>query len=233
MAKGNKPVPITGDETDNELHGTDRNDYSISGYGGNDILYGHGGDDQLYGHEGEDTLYGGSGDDRLMGGEGEETDYLFGDDGNDVLFGGYGDDFLHGGAGNDDLWGGPGTDLLTGGTGADTFKWARGHADANLLDLDPAVDSITDFESGIDKIDISHFDADETTPFTRTRKGEPGNDAFTYVTETDGITPGHLTLTYDPLTGYTTLNAYTDTEDGADFTLLIFGQVNPGTDIVF
>lgn len=113
------------------------------------------------------------------------------------------------------------------------FKWGRGHADANLLELDPAIDTITDFEIGVDKIDISHFDADETTTFTRTRKGEPGNDAFRYVAATDGVTPGDLTLSYDPLTGYTTLNAYTDTETGADFTLVIFGQVNPATDIIF
>lgn len=198
-----------------------------------DYVYGMGGNDHLYGHGGEDWLWGGSGDDRLFGGEGADTDYLFGEDGKDTLFGGYGEDFLDGGAGDDKLYGGPGADQLTGGSGADTFVWARGHADANLLHLDPAVDTITDFETGVDKIDISHFDADETTPFTRTRRGEPGNDAFTYVTETNGVTPGHLTLTYDPLTGYTTLNAYTNTDPGPDFTLLIFGQVNPETDIIF
>lgn len=198
-----------------------------------DYLYGMAGHDQLFGHAGEDWLYGGAGDDRLNGGEGEYTDYLFGEDGNDTLFGGYGDDYLDGGAGNDKLYGGPGTDYLAGGAGSDWFVWARGHADANLLYLDPAIDTITDFQSGVDKIDVSHFDADETTPFTRTRKGEAGNDAFTYVIETDGTTPGHLTLSYDPLTGYTTLNAYTDTEAGTDFTLLIFGQVDPTTDLIF
>jgi Ca2+-binding RTX toxin-like protein len=201
-----------------------------------DYLYGMGGNDQLFGYRGEDWLYGGSGDDRLNGGEGADTDYLFGEEGNDTLFGGVGDDYLDGGAGNDELWGGPGRDTLTGGSGADTFKWARGHADANLLHLDPYADTITDFETGIDKIDISHFDADETTPFTRTRKGEPGNDAFTYIgAEAEGATPGpgQLTLTYDPLSNYTTLRAYTNTEAGADFTLVIFGQVNPATDIMF
>jgi Ca2+-binding RTX toxin-like protein len=214
-------VTIVGTRRGESLSGTNETDY-LNGMGGNDFLYGH---------EGDDSLYGGSGDDYIQGGA--DNDHLFGEDGRDTLQGQTGDDVLDGGAGNDKLLGGPGTDYLTGGVGADTFVWARGHADANLLQLDRVVDTITDFESGIDKIDISHFDADETTPFTRTRKGEPGNDAFTYVTETDGITPGHLTLTYDPLTGYTTLNAYTDTEEGADFTLLIFGQVNPGTDIVF
>ena len=207
---------------------------SLSGVNGvyeSDYLYGQGGNDFLYGFEGDDWLYGGTGDDYFQGHA--DNDHLFGDDGRDTLQGQTGDDVLDGGAGNDKLLGGPGTDSLTGGGGADLFVWGRMDANSNSLQLDPAVDTLTDFETGIDKIDISHFDADETTPFTRTRKGEPGNDAFTYVTATDGVTPGHLTLTYDPLTGYTTLNAYTDTEEGADFTLIIFGQVNPGTDIVF
>lgn len=196
-----------------------------------DYLYGMGGNDFLYGYGGEDWLYGGAGDDRIQAHD--DNDHLFGEDGNDTLFGGYGDDALFGGAGNDKLYGGPGADELAGGPGADAFVWARGSADANLLYLDPAVDTIADFESGIDQIDISHFDADETTPFTRTRQGEPANDSFTYVTETDGTTPGHLTLSYDPVTGYTTLSAYTNAEAGPDFTLLIFGQVNPATDIIF
>lgn len=204
---------------------------SLSGQYGvyeSDYIYGMGGNDFLYGFEGDDWLYGGPGDDYIQGHA--DNDHLFGEAGRDTLQGQTGDDFLDGGAGNDKLLGGPGTDSLTGGDGADTFVWARGDANANLLD--PAIDTITDFETGVDTIDISHFDADETTPFTRTRKGEPGNDAFEYVTETDGTTPGHLTLSYDPATGYTTLNAYTNTEAGADFTLLIFGQVNPATDII-
>lgn len=201
-------------------HGVYESD-QISGMGGHDYLYGHGGDD---------WLYGGSGDDHIQGGA--DNDHLYGEEGRDTLLGQGGDDFLDGGDGDDTLLGGPGTDDLTGGSGADRFQWARSDANANLLHLDPAVDTITDFETGIDKIDISHFDADETTPFTRTRKGEPGNDAFEFVAQTDGTTPGHLTLSYDPDTGYTTLHAYTNTEAGADFTLLIFGQVDPATDLV-
>lgn len=213
--------------------GTHKHEYL---YGTNDTgevdkLFGMGGNDSLHGYAGENWLYGGSGDDRLNGNN--DVDYLFGEDGNDTLFGGYGNDFLEGGAGDDKLYGGPGADSLSGGAGTDTFVWVRGHADANLLHLDPLADTITDFETGIDKIDISHFDADESTPFTRTRKGEPGNEAFSVVGEsdTDGVTPGHLTLSYDPNSGYTTLRAYTNSEAGADFTLIVYGQVNP-TDII-
>jgi Ca2+-binding RTX toxin-like protein len=196
-----------------------------------DYLYGMGGNDELFGYRGEDWLHGGSGDDRLNGGEGEDTDHLFGEDGADKLFGGYGNDVLNGGAGNDTLYGGPGEDELTGGSGADLFRWVRGDANGNWFHIE-GVDTITDFETGIDTIDISHLDAHEATPLTRDRRGEYGNESFTVVTATDGTTAGHLTLSYDSNTGYTTLSAYTNTQAGADFTLLIFGQVNPATDII-
>ena len=61
---------------------------------------------------------------------------LIGSDIADVLNGGAGDDFLHDGAG---------ADTLTGGAGADVFVFAR----------DGAVDVITDFEAGLDRIDVS------------------------------------------------------------------------------
>lgn len=195
-----------------------------------DILYGEGGNDFLYGYEGDDWLYGGSGDDQLQGHE--DNDHLFGDDGNDRLFGQAGDDVLNGGAGNDFLSGGMGTDVLTGGSGADQFRWVRWGVTNNDFASDPSVDTITDFQRGIDTIDVSHFDADETTPIARTRKGELYNDAFLVVEQTDGITPGDLTLSYDPLTGVTTLQAFTDDVAGADFTLLVFGQVDPATDLM-
>ncbi len=54
----------------------------------------------------------------------------------DTIFGAGGADFLHDGAG---------ADTLTGGAGADVF----------IFDRDGAVDSITDFEDGIDRIDVT------------------------------------------------------------------------------
>lgn len=171
-----------------------------------------------------DYIYGRDGDDRIFGLEGD--DYLFGENGNDTLLGHQGNDTLDGGAGNDTLWGHGGNDILTGGAGSDTFSWGRTSGDLHLN----GTDTVTDFETGVDKINLSHIDADEATAITRTRKEELGNEAFTYVTETDGITAGHLTLSYDPVSGYTTLNAYTNTVAGADLTILIFGQVDPLTD---
>ncbi len=66
-----------------------------------------------------------------------------------------GDDIFDGGDGNDTLIGGRGADVLTGGADADTFVFI-GAADspnqAGRFDL------ITDFEHGIDRIDLSRLD---------------------------------------------------------------------------
>ncbi|HIF9522956.1 TPA: DUF5801 repeats-in-toxin domain-containing protein [Photobacterium damselae] len=74
---------------------------------------------------------------------------LIGGAGNDILVGGQSSDILLGGAGHDILWGG---DLNgTGDHAKDIFKWERadlGHAGS------AAVDTIMDFEVGIDVIDL-------------------------------------------------------------------------------
>ena len=66
---------------------------------------------------------------------------------NDVLTGGAGKDTLRGGAGDDLLIGGKSSDTLTGGEGADIFQ----------LSGDTKTDHITDFVSGTDQIQLSHF----------------------------------------------------------------------------
>jgi Ca2+-binding RTX toxin-like protein len=153
------------------LHGDDGNDHlrgdiSATGPdGGSDTLFGGSGDDTLEGGGGNDHLFGGDGADRLFGGDGDDTlfantnapvvaggffnfappDSLYGGNGNDKLSGAAGDDHLYGGAGQDVLDGSLGNDVLTGGANADTFVFANtGH------------DTITDFHSGIDHIDL-HF----------------------------------------------------------------------------
>lgn len=79
---------------------------SLSGGGGNDVLWGGAGNDTLRGGSHNDTLRGGSGADLLDGGDGD--DWLFGESGNDLLTGGLGrDTFLHDGAA------GAGTDWIS------------------------------------------------------------------------------------------------------------------------
>lgn len=86
----------------------------------------------------------------IAGMDGNDT--LTGNTGTDYLSGGNGNDSIVGDAGNDTLSGGAGVDNLTGGADADTFVFisATDFVGAKLV-----ADTITDFETGIDKILVS------------------------------------------------------------------------------
>lgn len=118
-------------------------------YGGdnNDWIDGGANADVLNGDAGFDTIYGGGGHDYIQGGSG--ADVLYGDNGNDDIRGGKGHDLIKGGAGNDMLRGALGTDTLTGGSGADVFVFE------SALDGAINIDTITDFEQGIDRLYLS------------------------------------------------------------------------------
>lgn len=96
-------------------------------------------DDSLTGSAGVDILDGSWGNDLLVGNAG--NDVINGDGGNDILIGGTGDDYLCGSAGDD---------FLTGGAGNDTFSLYI----TNQVDNVFGVDIITDFVSGVDKIQL-------------------------------------------------------------------------------
>jgi hypothetical protein len=93
---------------------------------------------------------------------------LFGGSGNDVLIGGAGNDSIRGADGNDRLSGGAGSDTLTGGIGSDIFVFE----DASYRSGN---DTITDFLSGTDRIDLSNIDANRNT--------EGANEAFAFIGE--------------------------------------------------
>ncbi|MDG6079094.1 hypothetical protein E3U23_07805 [Erythrobacter litoralis] len=154
---------LFGNLGDDRLFGHDGNDV-IRGAGGNDILYGHAGADRLYGGFGDDQLYGGNGADNLFGGRG--ADILEGGQGNDRLYGGAGNDRLFGGAGDDRIVGGSGSDVMMGGVGADRFIMRDA---SNGTD---GTDTILDFTSGEDIIDVRFLDANTMME---------GDQAFTFV----------------------------------------------------
>jgi Ca2+-binding RTX toxin-like protein len=81
-----------------------------------------------------DTLTGGSGVDNLVGGNGADT--------------------ISGGAGADEITGGLLADILTGGDGADDFNFADGD---NATITVAGADTITDFATGSDQIDIDGY----------------------------------------------------------------------------
>ena len=125
---------VFGTSQDDELFGTN----------GNDFLFGFRGDDEIFAGNGNDTAFGGRGDDLIHGGAG--NDHLFGQRGNDGLAGDAGNDDLHGGRGRDFLVGGAGRDELEGGRGSDKFVIRPG----------TGVDTVEDLHSN-DRIDLRDF----------------------------------------------------------------------------
>lgn len=167
---------LYGRDGDDVLKGEEGRD-TLSGDNGNDVLVGGAGGDMLNGGAGTDraqysdataglvadlqnaasntgfaagdsyvaieNLYGSNYNDRLFGDAGANA--ISGADGDDFLYGRDGADTLVGGNGNDVLRGDGGLDKLTGGAGADHFVF-------NLATA--GNDTITDFQSGADSIDI-------------------------------------------------------------------------------
>lgn len=115
----------------------------VRGSNFNDSILMSSADEQVEGRSGDDVIDGRGGNDLLQGQNG--NDHIFGGTGDDFLAGGSGDDQLFGGAGFDTLEGGSNDDLLTGGLQGDTFVFSGAFAH----------DTITDFASGEDFIDIS------------------------------------------------------------------------------
>ena len=179
---------LDGNDTFSALGGSD----IVRGGDGNDLIDGVCGNDTIHGDAGTDTLLGGNGRDVLMGGldsdlldGGNQEDALFGNEGTDTLLGDKGNDTLDGGAGDDDLTGGYDDDVLTGGTGADIFRFRRGDGR----------DTITDFTSGEDLIDISRMNVWDISQLT-IQAGGTGiriNTGDGNYIELSGLAEGELT----------------------------------------
>ncbi len=116
-------------------------DSALNGRGNDDanVIRGNGAANLLTGRGGNDTLNGGPG-------------------GDDTLNGEFGDDRLFGGTGNDVLIGDLGADTLVGGPDADTFRYT-----STANSAPGAGDTITDFETGLDILDVAAIDADAGT----------------------------------------------------------------------
>ena len=137
----------------------------LNGGLGNDQLYGGGGADSLIGGDGNDFFHGGADLDVIIFagsaavdvdivrttaiGQGTDTlggvENITGGSGNDIIRGNAAANVLNGMAGNDTLAGRGGSDVLTGGSGADRFVFANWEGN----------DRITDFQNGLDRIEIN------------------------------------------------------------------------------
>ena len=223
------------------LDGSNGNDV-MRGQGGSDVIYGHGGNDRLLGEldtgngtqppadgvPGNDTIYGQAGSDYLAGGLGADT--LYGGSGADELYGNNSlgsnpetsVNTLYGGSGNDRLYGDAGDDVLVGGTGAD---WLTGGAGSDRFVFASAGDTgdwLFDFQSGVDKIDLSAF----------------GLNVSGFV---GGSSPGMVgpgQVGYQVVQGATQMETYlyvdTDGQYGADLEIRLIGtNVVTSSDIVW
>ena len=187
--------------------------------GGNDVVYATSGSYTLP-SDVESLSYNGS---YPLGstftGTGNELDnLLYGQWGVDTLYGLDGDDELRASGGNDTLHGGNGADLLVGGSGADTIE---GGADADVFriggyesGLGSGADTITDFESGVDIIDLANWDPDIFTP---------GDQAFTFI-GTSAFSSVAGELRYGSAGSDTIIEGDMDGNGVADFEIVLTGS---------
>lgn len=109
--------------------------------------------------------------------------------GDDILRGDGRMNVIRGGFGEDTIDGGGGADRLTGGEGRDRFVFDDGDANVRITDVagNVTVDRITDFDLGVDVIDLSRIDADTTAA---------GDQRFVYANSFNG-TAGQLLIRQD------------------------------------
>ncbi len=169
--------------SNNEIHGDEGNDTIVSGE--NDQVFGDAGHDNINiaagtvasGGDGNDTIFSGG---YLYTGASTGSVRMYGNAGDDLLditpASQYNQrtiraDTLDGGDGNDTIHGGLGDDALTGGDGADIFIF-NPEADYNSsafwagsdrpLSYAPNFNAtITDFDAGVDKIELGRIFTDE------------------------------------------------------------------------
>ena len=177
---------VMGEGGDDTIHGGDDTDFLFGGSGA-DIIEGGEGADVILGGSGDDTLRGQAGADLVRGGSGADT--IEGGAGADLLLGDGGDDSIAGGEGADVIIGGTGDDTLTGGGGSDTFVFAPG--DGN--------DTITDFDTDQDTINLSAFGADLSYSDLTITATEDGTGTIITVPGEDGESNG-ITITLEGVT---------------------------------
>ena len=166
------PGPVVHDSHPPLAFGTLGHD-SVTGEGNaGQVICGGARDDTLNGTGVVDVIYGGSGNDTIEGNGGDDT-----------IHGGSGSDTINGNDGNDTIIGGYGGDQLTGSNGDDIFVYLSA-IDSNSTQFD----TIIDFTSGTDKINLAAL----------------GALAFLHMTSTSTSVPPHtLAWIYNPTSNET------------------------------
>ncbi len=203
----NSKKVLTGNAQNNTLQGVAGTD-TLIGHEGNDNLNGGAGVDSMVGGAGDDIYVVDSTSDVVVELDGEGTDRVSstvtwtlgdhvedltlagttaiagtgnplantigGNPGANAIDGGAGDDTLNGFDGNDTLTGGEGADRLSGGNGADRFRFVT-RAEGG--------DTITDFASGADQIEVvaANFGLVAGAAATLVVNGLPGTGGGTFI----------------------------------------------------
>lgn len=213
---------------------------TFKGLAGNDLLKGGAGADVIDGGSGNDTAsYAGSNagvhvslatwtasgghatGDKLVSIEnvtGSSYDDVLtgGNNGGNVLNGGAGADKLDGGAGGDVIIGGAGKDIMTGGTSSDTFVFKTATETGSGWNRDV----ITDFQHGVDKIDLSAIDANGSAQ---------GDSAFHFQAQENALfdkKAGALAWHYED--DHTVIQADLNGDGVHDFEIQLNGHVQLG-----
>ncbi len=185
------------------VYGTPGGDSVAGGGDEGQIIYGGAGNDTLNGTGKGDIIYAGSGNDTVKG-----------NDGDDTIYGGSGSDTINANNGNDTIVGGFGADHLTGGNGDDRFVYLS-VADSNAAQFD----TISDFKSGSDRIELTALGALAFLALTSTSTSVPAhtiawlydsasNETIVYVNPTDQtLSIGNSGLLEIHLQGIVTIQA--------------------------
>ena len=169
---------VIGDNADNVIDGTDRDDVVLSGKGADTVDTGDG-DDLVLSGNGADTVYSGDGDDVVLSGKGADTvdtgdgddlvlsgngaDTVYSGDGDDVVLSGNGADTVDAGNGDDVVLSGNGADTVNAGDGDDVVYAGRGDdtvdggAGSDLISADKGDDTVVHIEAeNLDTYDVYH-----------------------------------------------------------------------------
>ncbi|MEM1048855.1 MAG: CHRD domain-containing protein, partial [Pseudomonadota bacterium] len=163
----------------------------LEGGAGNDLIHSFGGADVLDGGSGIDTALFSAAPVGVTVDLDENGDAVssFGDTlidfeningsvaGDDSISGNSGVNVLNGQGGNDTLAGEGGNDILIGGAGSDVFVFAPGTDD----------DTVTDFEDGIDFLDVTGFGPDFDVAGAVAGAVQDGDDTVVTLTDTDSV----------------------------------------------
>ena len=234
---------IDGYNGDDTIIGSAGDDVINGGYG-NDMLRGGDGNDTflVLGNAGLDTIDGGAGYDTIrataagttiswghitniekVDGGGFANVQIKGGLGNDLIDlskislqgiaaidGNNGNDTILGSAGNDRIIGGNGADLMTGGGGSDVFVFNH----INETKGNGLFDTITDFKSGVDRIDLAGIDANNLLG---------GDQAFRFVDKAAFSAAGDLRVDTSTIAGVTRLMGDLTGNGIADFEIRLTG----------